>query len=64
MTAELWQFGIMLAGFCVALLLWLKIIYLPRRTMERWEARTPAPRDGSGVSTMDRPEAPEPSKRP
>ncbi|MGI8911208.1 MAG: hypothetical protein ACR2JR_11740 [Rubrobacteraceae bacterium] len=50
MTAELWQFGIMLAVFCVVLVLWLKIIYLPRRTMERWEARDPAPNDSAEKS--------------
>ena len=41
----MWQFGIMLAGFCVTLLLWLRIVYLPRRTMERW--RHPKPRNAA-----------------
>ena len=47
MTAELWQFGIMVAVFCAALVLWLGIVYLPRRTMERWEGPEPEPRDAS-----------------
>lgn len=32
----MWQFGIMLAVFCGVASLWLAVIYLPRRTMERW----------------------------
>lgn len=51
---ELWQFGAMLALFAVALILWLRIVYLPGRTLERWEdrrkadatRRPPAPKDG------------------
>ena len=56
MRAELWQFGIMLAGFCVALLLWLKIVYLPRRTIERWEGLKPGSRDATS-GTRDRSES-------
>jgi len=56
----LWQFGIMLAVFCVVLVLWLKIIYLPRRTMEHWEARNPEPNDSADESR----EVPNPLKTP
>jgi len=48
LTAELWQFGIMLAVFCAVLVLWLKIIYLPRRTLERWKA--PVSKDSADES--------------
>ena len=37
--SELWQFGAMLVLFVVALVLWLRIVYLPGRTIERWEDR-------------------------
>ena len=37
MTAEIWQFLITILGFFVAALLWLLVVYLPGRTLERWE---------------------------
>jgi hypothetical protein len=37
LSSELWQFGGMMVFFVVALVLWLRIIYLPGRTLERWE---------------------------
>ena len=37
MSAEVWQFVGVLAFFSVALFLWLRIVYLPGRTLERWE---------------------------
>lgn len=40
MLPELWQFGAMLVLFVVAIILWLRIVYLPGRTLERWEDRT------------------------
>lgn len=39
MTAELYQFAILIGAFLVVALLWLWIIYLPGRTMEYSEAR-------------------------
>ena len=39
LSAEIWQFAGMLAFFGVALFLWLRIVYLPGRTLERWEDR-------------------------
>ncbi len=42
MLSELWQFGAMLVLFVVALILWLRIVYLPGRTLERWEDRREA----------------------
>ncbi len=36
MYSELWQFGATMVFLAVALYLW-KIVYLPGRTLERWE---------------------------
>jgi hypothetical protein len=35
--SELWQFAGMVGFFVIALILWLRIVYLPGRTLERWE---------------------------
>ena len=37
LLSELWQFGAMLVLFVAVLILWLRIVYLPGRTLERWE---------------------------
>ena len=37
LTAEMWQFLIVVSGFFVAALLWIFVVYLPGRTLERWE---------------------------
>ena len=37
--SELWQFAAMLVLFMVAFVLWLRVVYLPGRTLERWEDR-------------------------
>ncbi len=39
MSVEIWQFAGMLAFIVTALFLWLRIVYLPGRTLERWEDR-------------------------
>ena len=41
MGSEVWQFLIVLLGFFVAAALWLFIVYLPGRTLERWEDQRP-----------------------
>ena len=41
LTTELWQFAGALGAFGVAALLWLRVVYLPGRTLERWEDRRP-----------------------
>ena len=41
MTTELWQFAGALGAFFVVALLWLRVVYLPGRTLERWEDRRP-----------------------
>ena len=37
MGSEIWQFFIVILGFFVVAVLWLFIVYLPGRTLERWE---------------------------
>jgi hypothetical protein len=41
LTTELWQFAGALGAFVVVALLWLRVVYLPGRTLERWEDRQP-----------------------
>jgi hypothetical protein len=36
LSTELWQFAGAVGAF-VVVLLWLRVIYLPGRTLERWE---------------------------
>jgi hypothetical protein len=37
LTTELWQFAGAVGALVVVILLWLRIIDLPGRTLERWE---------------------------
>jgi hypothetical protein len=51
--SEVWQFLMVLLGFLVVTVLWLFIVYLPGRTLERWEDQRPGrgkarPSAGSG----------------
>ena len=52
MAAEFWQFLVVVVAFVVAAVLWLFVVYLPRRTLERWEDQRPGrggnKRTGSG----------------
>ena len=41
LTSELWQFAGAVGAFVVVALLWLRVVYLPGRTLERWEDRRP-----------------------
>ena len=51
MAAEVWQFLLAILGFFVVAVLWLFIVYLPGRTLERWEDR----RSGRGESGPSKP---------
>jgi hypothetical protein len=42
LSTELWQFAGAVGAFVVVVVLWLCVIYLPGRTLERWEGE---PRD-------------------
>jgi hypothetical protein len=49
LAAEIWQFLIAILGFFVVALLWLFVVYLPGRTLERWEDQRPGRGDkGAG----------------
>ena len=55
MYSELWQLVFMLGFFAVAFVLWMWIVYLPGRSLERWEDRRvkvrkepPAPSEREG----------------
>jgi hypothetical protein len=41
LAAEIWQFLMVAVGFFGVALLWLFVVYLPGRTMERWEDQRP-----------------------
>ncbi len=41
LTAEFWQFLAVVVAFIVAAVLWLCVVYLPGRTLERWEDQRP-----------------------
>jgi len=49
--SEVWQFLIILLGFLIVAVLWLFVVYLPGRTLERWEDR----RSGRGKSGSSKP---------
>jgi hypothetical protein len=46
LASEIWQFLMVVLGFFVVALLWLFVVYLPGRTMERWEYQRPGRGDG------------------
>jgi hypothetical protein len=37
LASEIWQFLMVAVGFFVVALLWHFVVYLPGRTLERWE---------------------------
>jgi hypothetical protein len=41
LVSEIWQFLMVVLGFFIVALLWLFVVYLPGRTMERWEDQRP-----------------------
>jgi hypothetical protein len=45
LTTELWQFAGAAGAFVIVALLWLRVVYLPGRTLERWEDGRPGRRD-------------------
>jgi hypothetical protein len=41
LTPELWQFAGAAGVFVVVVFLWFRVVYLPGRTLERWEDARP-----------------------
>jgi hypothetical protein len=50
LASEVWQFLMVVLGFFIVALLWLFVVYLPGRTMERWEDQRPGRGDGKTAS--------------
>jgi hypothetical protein len=50
LASEIRQFLMLAVGFFVVALLWLFVVYLPGRTMERWEDQRPWHDDGKIAS--------------
>jgi hypothetical protein len=56
--SEIWQFLLVLLGFVVVAVLWLLIVYLPGRTLERWEDQRPGHGKGGAASDPGSPDGP------
>ena len=56
MGSEVWQFLVVILVFLVAAVLWLFVVYLPGRTLERWEG---SGRGEAGSGGQDGPLKPE-----
>jgi hypothetical protein len=50
LASEIWQFLMVVLGFFGVALFWLFVVYLPGRTMERWENQRPGRGDGKIAS--------------
>jgi hypothetical protein len=62
--SEIWQFLIVLLGFVVVAVVWMFVVYLPGRTLERWEDQRPGraekkTRSPAGPGSSDGPMKPE-----
>jgi hypothetical protein len=62
LASEVWQFLMVVLGFFIVALLWLFVVYLPGRTMERWEDQRPGRGDGKTASPAGPRSTEEPSK--
>jgi hypothetical protein len=60
LASEIWQFLIVAVGFFIVAQLWLFVVYLQGRTMERWEDQRPGRGDGeiSSPAGSDSPSKP------
>ena len=50
LASEVWQFLMVVLGFFVVASFWLFVVYLPGRTLERWEDQRPCSGDGKTAS--------------
>ncbi len=50
LASEVWQFLMVILAFVVVALFWLFVVYLPGRTLERWEDQRPGRGDGKAAS--------------
>jgi hypothetical protein len=56
--SEVWQFLLILLGFFVAAVLWLFVVYLPGRTLERREDQRPGRSKAKRVAGLRSPDGP------
>ena len=64
LASEVWQFLMVVVGFSVVALFWLFVVYLPGRTLERWEDQRPGRGNGKTPPPAG-PDSPDgPSTRP
>lgn len=56
--SEVWQFLLVLLGFVVVAVVWMFVVYLPGRTLERWEDQRPG-RAGGKTAPPKVPGSPE-----
>jgi hypothetical protein len=56
--SEVWQFLLILLGFFVAAVLWLFVVYLPGRTLERREDQRPGRSKAKRVAGLGSPDGP------
>jgi hypothetical protein len=64
LASEVWQFLMVVVGFSVVALFWLFVVYLPGRTLERWEDQRPGRGDGKTPTSADLDNPDGPSTRP
>jgi hypothetical protein len=50
LASEVWQFLMVVLGFFFIVLFWLFVVYLPGRTLERWENQDSGRGDGKAAS--------------
>lgn len=58
MGSEVWQFLLVLLGFVVVAVLWLFVVYLPGRTLERWKDQLPGSGKDGTAADSNGPEGP------
>jgi hypothetical protein len=58
LESEVWQFLLILLGFFVAAVLWLFVVYLPGRTLERREDQRPGRSKAKRVAGLGSPDGP------
>jgi hypothetical protein len=56
--SEVWQFLLVLLGFLVIAVVWLFVVYLPGRTLERWEDQRPGRGKGGPAADPGNPDGP------
>jgi hypothetical protein len=64
LASEVSQFLLVVVGFSIVALFWLFVVYLPGRTLERWEDQRPGRGGGKTTPSAGPDSLGEPSTRP